>query len=80
MTAERGRAAPFDGREHTALGHAESLLAFELGAVRTDDVGDVESWPPGGCRAFRHDSLRPVFGSRSKGLSAFDSNAAHTCA
>jgi hypothetical protein len=56
MTAERGRAAPLDGGEHTFLGRTQPVLDFERDSVLADDIGDVEAGPPGGCRAVAHPS------------------------
>jgi hypothetical protein len=43
------------------------MLGFELGSVLTDDIGDVEARPPGGCRAMTHPA-QPALRIRSSGL------------
>jgi hypothetical protein len=57
MPAEGGRAALRDRSEHTPLRYTEPVLGFELGPVLSDDLGDVEAGPPGGCRAVAHFEL-----------------------
>jgi hypothetical protein len=67
MAAEHGGAAPLDGGQHTSLGSTQPILGFELGSVLTDDIGDVEAGPSGGCRAVTH-RAQPVLRIRSSGL------------
>ena len=54
MAAERSRATELDGRKHPPLRQRQVKPLLELGAVRSDDVGNLETRPPGGCRAVGH--------------------------
>src|SRR5437879_3057543 len=55
MTAGRRRPAERDRREDAPLRDGERVLGFELGAVRANDVGDLEPWPPRMSRGRLHD-------------------------